>query len=65
MQPAQVVVDGYLVVVEDDEQVCFRGSGVVDSFECKASGQGAVPDQRGHFLFTALYAGGFSEPEGG
>ena len=44
MQSAGALVDGYLVVVEDDEDVGLEPSGVVEPFESKTSRQGAVSD---------------------
>ena len=62
MQPAQVAVDGDIVVVEDDEDVGFSCAGIVQAFEGQASGQRAVPDERHHLFLPAVDAGGFGEP---
>ena len=65
MEGPDVGVDGLVVVIEDDQQVGGAVAGVVQSFECESSGQGAVADQGDDLLMPALHPGGFGKAEGG
>jgi hypothetical protein len=42
---SHVPVDGYVVVIENDDDVRLAGTGVVQPFERKSSCEGAVADE--------------------
>ena len=46
MNSTDVAVNGYVIVIKNDQNVSLAGSGIVESFKCKTSSQGAVPDYR-------------------
>ena len=50
---ADILRDGHLVVVEDDDQVLFEMPGLVEGFEGHAAGQGAVADNGNGLIFRA------------
>ena len=64
MDGAEVVVYGLVVVVQDDEQVCVAGTGVVEALEGEAAGEGSVADEGDDLLPETLKAGRLREAEG-
>ena len=64
VQGADVLVDGDLVVVENDEQVCVQAAGVVDAFEGQAAREGAVADDGDGVRFLPFELGGDGKAEG-
>ena len=54
VQPAHVMVDGHVVVVEDDEQVVGVDRGVVQPLEGQTAGNGGVADDGNHLALLLL-----------
>ena len=65
VQSAVPLVYGDVVVVENDQNVCLHGPGVVESLEGHSSGHGTVADDRYNFLIAARDPGGYGHAEGG
>ena len=65
MHASGILVDGDVVVVEDDEDVGLGGAGIVESLPGQAAGKGAVPDDGHAPLPRSLHAGGLGKAQGG
>ena len=65
MQGSQVPVDGLVVVIQENEDVGFGTTGVVQAFKREPAGHGAVADQGYHLFLASLQAGGFGQTQGG
>ena len=60
---SDILVDGDVVVVQDDEHVSLADTGVVESFEGKTSGQGSVSDKSYCLVGESLLFCGFCKSE--
>ena len=62
---ADVFVDGHFVIVENDDEIFFELTGVIERLERLAARQSAVADDRDHIVMLAVELGGNQKPERG
>ena len=53
MNSSYILINGYIVIVQDYEHVCLAGTGIVQAFEGKTSSEGAISDHRDRLIREA------------